>query len=370
MKQLTCEMCGSTDIMKQDGVFVCQACGCKYSIEEARKMMVEGTVDVQGTVEVDNSSYVKKYLDNARRAREKEDWEETEKYYNLVEQNAPDNIEAIFYSSYGKAKSTLLLDSDIYKRQAAFKVLANCISVIDDHYNIEKAEENRKAIEDMANDLSKMFLSNFVYNQWRNGYGVVTKTDKKETYELFMQLLIQFRESILNIAKVDDHIYLHESLKLTYSSIVLVLDTLWDCDFISRVHDWQIEAEANIEIIKLNMIEAYWEEHAEEKQQLLSEREELKERIQCLHDQVDNLPETNEILSLEKEIAVVNEQKKALGLFKGKEKKILQEQIDGLKKQVTEARQRKNIAIKPFKEERALLENRIKEIETELTRER
>lgn len=60
MKQLTCEMCGSTDIMKQDGVFVCQACGCKYSIEEARKMMVEGTVDVQGTVEVDNSSYVKK----------------------------------------------------------------------------------------------------------------------------------------------------------------------------------------------------------------------------------------------------------------------------------------------------------------------
>ena len=29
MKQLTCEMCGSTDLMKQDGVFVCQSCGCK-----------------------------------------------------------------------------------------------------------------------------------------------------------------------------------------------------------------------------------------------------------------------------------------------------------------------------------------------------
>lgn len=25
MKQLTCEMCGSTDLMKQDGVFVCQS---------------------------------------------------------------------------------------------------------------------------------------------------------------------------------------------------------------------------------------------------------------------------------------------------------------------------------------------------------
>ena len=41
MKQLTCEMCGGTDLLKQDGVFVCQSCGCKYSVEEAKKMMVE-----------------------------------------------------------------------------------------------------------------------------------------------------------------------------------------------------------------------------------------------------------------------------------------------------------------------------------------
>ena len=39
MKQLICEMCGSTDLVKQEGVFVCQECGCKYSVEEAKKMM-------------------------------------------------------------------------------------------------------------------------------------------------------------------------------------------------------------------------------------------------------------------------------------------------------------------------------------------
>ena len=39
MKQLTCEMCGSTDLIKQDGFFVCQTCGCKYSVEEAKKMI-------------------------------------------------------------------------------------------------------------------------------------------------------------------------------------------------------------------------------------------------------------------------------------------------------------------------------------------
>lgn len=55
MKQLTCEMCGSTDLVKQDSFFVCQTCGTKYSVEEAKKMMIEGTVDVQGTVKVDRS---------------------------------------------------------------------------------------------------------------------------------------------------------------------------------------------------------------------------------------------------------------------------------------------------------------------------
>ena len=62
MKQLTCEMCGSTDLLKQEGVFVCQTCGMKYSVEDAKRMMIEGTVDVQGTVKVDNSAFVEKYL--------------------------------------------------------------------------------------------------------------------------------------------------------------------------------------------------------------------------------------------------------------------------------------------------------------------
>ena len=61
MKQLTCEMCGSTDLIKQDGVFICQSCGTKYSIEEAKKMMVEGSVEVAGTVKIDDSSKIENY---------------------------------------------------------------------------------------------------------------------------------------------------------------------------------------------------------------------------------------------------------------------------------------------------------------------
>lgn len=198
MKQLTCEMCGSTDLLKQDGVFVCQTCGMKYSVEEAKKMMIEGTVDVQGTVKVDNSAFVEKYLANARRAKQKEDWEETEKYYNMVEQNDPTNIEAIFYSSYGKAKRSLV-ESDIYKREAAFKVLENCVSIIDDNFNMESEAEEKEIIKQISDDILAMASSSYVYNQKTNQYGAVTWTDKPQTEHLFNKLSHEFINSLENI---------------------------------------------------------------------------------------------------------------------------------------------------------------------------
>jgi hypothetical protein len=49
-------MCGSSDLVKQEGVFICQSCGVKYSIEEARKMMTGSNeaVEVVGKVTIDN----------------------------------------------------------------------------------------------------------------------------------------------------------------------------------------------------------------------------------------------------------------------------------------------------------------------------
>lgn len=139
MKRLTCEACGSEDMVKQDGMFVCQYCGARYSVEEVKKMMVEGTVAI------DNSNLVQNALQNARRAKEKEDWDECEKYYNLVEQHDPKNIEVIFYSAYGKTKATMV-EADKYKKEQSIKTLAKFVSIVDDNYDSapEKQEENKK----------------------------------------------------------------------------------------------------------------------------------------------------------------------------------------------------------------------------------
>ena len=119
MKALTCEMCGSTNLIKQDGVFVCQSCGTKYSIEEARKMMVEGTVDVKGTVKVDVTDELKNLYEVARRAKDSNNSESAAKYYDMILVKDPKSWEANFYVPYSSAMSCKIAEiSSVAERVA------------------------------------------------------------------------------------------------------------------------------------------------------------------------------------------------------------------------------------------------------------
>jgi len=216
---LTCPNCGQTMELDESREFgYCQYCGTKVMQD---KLVVEHT----GSVKIDNKEVVEKFLANARRAKQKEDWEETEKYYNLVEQNDPTNIEAIFYSSYGKAK-TSLVNGDLYKRQAAFKVLQNCVSIIDDNFDVEREAEEKEIIEQISQDILLMSCSNYVFNQKKNGYGIITWTDKMETVTLFNHLGKEFMVSLENIAtkipdtEKDKRVYYYE-LALIHAEWIL-----------------------------------------------------------------------------------------------------------------------------------------------------
>lgn len=230
MKQLICEMCGSNELLKQNDRYVCQMCGTNYTTEEARKLLIEvtGAVDVSGsTVKVDNSSFVQKSLENARRAKEKEDWEECEKYYNMVEQHEPTNIEAIFYSSYGKAKMAMV-ESDRFKREQKLNVLKKSISVIDDNYDNspEKYEKNRKLIEQINADLMKLVNGSFVYKQTTSN-NVVTN-DSAYTYAMFIDLCVGWVESLKNIVNViankSETLYIWKIIRSNYLYIYNVIN--------------------------------------------------------------------------------------------------------------------------------------------------
>lgn len=120
MKRLTCEMCGSTDLVKQDGVFVCQACGCKYSVEEARKMMIEWPVEVTGTVKVDNSASVESYLSMARAACLAGNYGEAESYCNKSLEIEPAHAEAWLLKGKAAGWQTTALKSRLPEAVSSF----------------------------------------------------------------------------------------------------------------------------------------------------------------------------------------------------------------------------------------------------------
>lgn len=88
---MQCEVCGSTSIKKVDETtFECQNCGVQYSVEEAKRLLVE----ITGAVKIDHSDEVKnniergdQYVENGNAAKAKE-------YYNKALDLDANNIEA------------------------------------------------------------------------------------------------------------------------------------------------------------------------------------------------------------------------------------------------------------------------------------
>lgn len=157
MKRLTCEMCGSTDLIKQDGVFVCQSCGCKYSVEEAKKMMIEGTVEVTGTVKVDNTAAIDNYLDMARNAQDAGNNEEADEYCNKIIEMDVTNWEAWFIKGKAVGWQSTLANIRVLETVNAFsKALDNC--------PLEKKEEIIKKCQEELEKLNAALLSLRVRN--------------------------------------------------------------------------------------------------------------------------------------------------------------------------------------------------------------
>ena len=152
MKQLTCEMCGSNELLKQDGVFVCQACGTKYSVEEAKKMMFEGTV------KVDNSEKIQNYFELARTAKDEGDSSIAAKYYGLLLEEIPSSWEAKFYSVYYEAMECKVREA--YSMCVKLEKYAN--SILTAIKNTEPVEHQEKYVLEIAekiNDIALMFLN-------------------------------------------------------------------------------------------------------------------------------------------------------------------------------------------------------------------
>lgn len=167
MKKLTCEMCGSTDLLKSDGVFVCQSCGTKYSVEEAKKMMVEGTVQVEGTVRVDNKDKIDNYFKMAESAYESENLKEAEDYANKIIEIDPKHAEAWLIK--GKAAGWQSTIANV-----RFSESIECWSNALKNASKERHDKMREEVEEETLKLAKALIAtradNFKSNPSQGNY--------------------------------------------------------------------------------------------------------------------------------------------------------------------------------------------------------
>ena len=151
MRTLVCEMCGSGDFLKQDGVFVCQHCGIKYTTDEVKKMMIEGVVEVSGTVTTRKDlSGVKRI---AEEAFERGDYKLAyEEYCKIAEQN-PDDYESYFKRTIAYANQPFTIQ-DYDAISMPYQALGDYILNVENDPALsdeERAESINQAIVQITN---------------------------------------------------------------------------------------------------------------------------------------------------------------------------------------------------------------------------
>lgn len=345
MKRLTCEMCGSTDLIKQDGVFVCQTCGCKYSIEEAKKMMVEGTVDVSGsTVKVDNERKIENLRTLADRAKAEGDTETAAKYFEELLKEDPNNWEANFYTIYYAAHNIKI---------AQIGSAANRVSnIIDTVYslikeNLHTPDEQKAAGREVAYAVAN--FSSYLIPNATNNLGTTTESIDKAVDEWLVPICL------MNIHVGDSLVKYFGDYEIAEKAYAVVANfTGMEITETGRqVMDLaknrlipireekakkELEEKEAIAAATKRRTEEYWACHEEERKQLeaqmeslLENRKHLNSQVEALRKEMDNVPSIAVRDEKQKVMGDLKEQLKSLGFFKGKEKKSIQARIDELK---------------------------------------
>lgn len=183
MKGLKCELCGSNDLVKQDGVFVCQSCNTKYSVEEAKKMMFGAR-----QTPTENAADLSKLYELARTAKNNDNYKVAKTYYSQITKIDQKSWEAHFYNIYFEA---LELYSNGYKLR---KFALQAESTVDlstpmvlklVKENVTDATEQRNAINEISDRL--FFITKVFYQNSKNYYENEISDRLKKSNDQYVQ---------------------------------------------------------------------------------------------------------------------------------------------------------------------------------------
>ena len=181
MKKINCELCGSNQIIKQEGIFVCQHCGAKYSVEEAKKIMVDGVVEVTGSVKVDTSDKLSNLYQIAKRAKNDNNAESAAKYYDMILIEDPTSWEATFYVVYFKAWMCKIAEI-----QSAAISVNNCLETVFKliKYNVSGESQKKEVVNEISNRV--IDISDMLYNAAKKHYDGINIKIKHDFVQEYM----------------------------------------------------------------------------------------------------------------------------------------------------------------------------------------
>jgi len=417
MKKLTCEMCESTDFVKQDGVFVCQSCETKYSVEEAKKLMADGVggeTKTAPTAPIDNSAKLDNLYKLARRAKDENNASKAAQYYEKILLETPTDWEAMFYSNYYGAIKKWQEDEKLSAVTSLQNSIGNVIEVVGGTDNLFVAV---KEISDRLNDICSFFYENnkasfeLFYSQYK-GFEY-----SEHNHNVFVQVLrlttdvnrgialVYSRLGVMVEEKVNDngslgvvvedafykakkvagenpcwyvlHSYTTGNLSKFFNEIPAIHHG--EEKFVNALNESCDKVLAEMVKRRNALAEQsfidYWNAHQTEKAALESEKISLIEQIATLKKEIPLIPKKTDgysvMIEQQNKIDDLNFEKGTLGIFKSKEKKAIQEQIDSITNEIIIPIQcRISSAIEEVKKSIPPLQNRIADIDNELTKPR
>ena len=162
MKQLVCEMCDGTGFVKQDGMFVCQSCGCKYSVEEARKLMSEHEDSPSQISSKADSTRLTNLLNLAKSSYNSKNYAQAEEFCNQVIALDGNNYAA--WKLKGEAIN-YQINADNQRILEVYNCLMNAYNVLSDEEKVLHRDDILSSLKTCMEEEVTFWLNQFKENR-------------------------------------------------------------------------------------------------------------------------------------------------------------------------------------------------------------
>jgi len=430
MAALVCDICGGKLAMGSGGIAVCDSCG----MEHTKERMQEKVQEIKGTVRIDNSHMTDNWMKMGHAAASAGNHQEAYEYFTKVIEVEPENWRAIYEKGKAGAwQSTLgnLRTAEIYQgiksaldiighldlaegettelknefavalfniNNAITDLMEQNLNDLDDKYfdshwdqmwntrqryltNVEQLEDAVSLIDDLNDNLSKSNVIEFKkrmctdlnracdsiqywtdYSQDSLGYLGYKSSEKQKYLDKFWSLVEDIRKVESDYATTKYSQPDPFDAGYEYGRADKILE-YWNKKDGERREKIKKEEQAR-------RFKDYWERHTDEKASFEAENQSLSQQVSELNSEISSVPGRAEMKNMEERIRKLEADKKALGIFKGKEKKVAQDQIDAATAELSQISSRVNDAVDAIRRKIVPLEKRQAEIKTELTKPR